>query len=623
VQQRDSQLVFSPSDLVGFLACPHLTTLQLAVARREIEQPYRHDPHADLIRRKGDEHEAAYLSSLGDGVVRIGKPWEIGWDVAAQVTAQALRDGAPVIYQATFVNGSWRGLADFVERQLDGSYEIVDTKLARRAKPAHLLQLCFYTEQLTRLQGHWPKAMHVVNGLGERETFRPDDYLAYYRRLKQRFLDAVENGQETYPYPVEHCSLCEFLARCKETWRTDDHLSLVAGIMRTQVDRLVATEIPTLEALARLPTGTSVPKFRTETLAKLREQADLQLQRRLTGELKYVALPLEPDRGFALLPVPSPGDLWLDFEGDPWYEPHRGLEYLLGWVYLDDDGVAQYDCIWARDRDEEKVGFERLLDLICERRSRFPGMHVYHYAPYERSALQRLMGEHGTREGELDDLLRGEVPVDLYRVVRQSLRLSLESYSIKEVEAFYGFERREDIGGGGGAAVAFEAWLESREDTILEEIRAYNEDDCQSLYELHRWLLSLRAPELGWRQPPEAREVKEEAKERLDERARVEAELLQNATEGDPRWLLAQLLEYHRREEKPQWWEYFHHKSLDEDELVEDTDTIGDLTLVGEPVADKQSLIYTLAFPAPRKARRSCALARSVTRPCSSSTSTS
>jgi uncharacterized protein len=588
----DDRLAFSPSDLVGFVACPHLTTLELAVARAELERPFRANPHADLIRRKGEAHEAAYLASLGDDVVRIGDPHEIGWKAAVAATAEAIRDGAPIVYQAAFLDGAWRGLADFVELQPHGGYEVVDTKLARRAKPAHVLQLCFYTEQVARLQGRRPDAMHVVNGLGERETFRPDDFLAYYRRLKQRFLAAVENGRATYPYPVDHCSLCDFLALCRERWEQDDHLSLVAAIRRTQVDRLTAAGISTVEALATT-TETRIPKLRAETLATLHEQAALQLHRRRTGELKHVLLPLEPDRGLALLPEPSPGDIWLDFEGDPWYEPGRGLEYLFGWVYLDDDGAPRYDCLWGRDREEERAGFERLLDLIAERRGRFPGLHVYHYAPYERTALGRLMGEHGTREAELDDLLRGEVLVDLYRVVRQALRLSLASYSIKEVEAFYAFERAEDVGGGGGAAVAFEEWLEAREDSILESIRAYNEDDCRSLYELHRWLLSLRPAELDWRAPPEEREVKEETQARLEERARVEAELVARGQE-----LLADLLEYHRREEKPQWWEYFHHKSLDAEELIEDTDTIGGLTLAGEPDEDGQSLVYTLAFPA-------------------------
>jgi predicted RecB family nuclease len=596
MRQHNGRLTYSPSDLNAFLACPHLTSLELAVGRGQLERPFRPNPYADLIRRKGDEHEAGYLASLGGGVAVIGDPREIGWDQVAAATEQAIRDQAPFVYQAALLDQDWHGLADFLEFRPDGSYEVIDTKLARRAKPAHLLQLCFYTEQVARIQGRWPEKMHVVNGLGERESFRPGDFLAYYRRLRARFLDAVENERPTYPYPVDHCSLCEFLARCEEQWERDDHLSLVAGIRRTQVERLNSTGIGTLEGLATT-TETKIPKLRAETLAKLRDQAALQLHRRHTGELKHVLLPLQAERGFALLPEPGPGDIWLDFEGDPWYEPARGLEYLTGWVYLDDDGKPQYDCIWSLDRDQERAGFERLIDLIRERRARHPGMHVYHYAPYERTALQRLMGEHGTRENELDDLLRGEVLVDLFRVVRQALRLSLPSYSIKEVEAFYGFERDEEMRGGGSAVVAFEEWLEAREDAILQDIRAYNEDDCRSLFELHRWLLELRPAELEWRGPPEEREVKEETKERLEERARLEAELLEDAQEGEPRWLLAQLLEYHRREEKPQWWAYFNNLQLDPEELFESTECIGGLELAADPVPVKKSLEYTLRFP--------------------------
>lgn len=590
---------FSPSALANYLACSHLTTLELAVRRGELEKPFRVNAHADLIRRKGELHEEAYLASLGDGVVPIGKPWEIGWDVAAAVTARAMRDGAPVIYQATFVDGSWRGLADFVERQPDGGYEAVDTKLARHARPAHVLQLCFYTEQIGRIQGRMPEAMHVVNGLGERETFRPDDYMAYYRRVRQRFLGAVESGGATYPYPVEHCGLCDFLALCKQRWEDDDHLTLVAGISRSQVDRLTAHGIRTLEALGRTAAGTKVTKLHADTLETLRHQAELQLAYRVTKQHRVDLLPVEPDRGFSLLPEPSSGDVWLDLEGHPWFEPARGLEYLFGWVYLDDDGKPQYDCIWATDRDAEKAAFERLMDFLVERRRRFSGMHVYHYAPYERTALSRLMGEHGTREDELDDLLRGEVLVDLYRVTKQALRASLPAYSIKDVEELYGFERTADVSGGSESVVAFEEWLELGEDSLLDGIRAYNAEDCFSLYELHRWLLAKRPGGVEWRAPPEARKPpSEEVAAHLVELEAVRDALLEGAEEGDVRWLLAHLLAYHRREQRPQWWEYFHHKGLDDDELFDDGDTIGGLELVGEPELDKKSLIYTFAFPA-------------------------
>jgi RNase_H superfamily/AAA domain len=338
--------------------------------------------------------------------------------------------------------------------------------------------------------------------------------------------------------------------------------------------------------------------MRPTTFAKLRHQAELQLQRRRSGEHRVDLLPVESERGFALLPEPNPGDLWLDLEGHPWFEPARGLEYLFGWIELE-DGEPRYECLWAHDRDEERTAFEQLIDTIAERRRRFPGLHVYHYAPYEATALKRLMGEHGTRETELDNLLRGEVLVDLYRVTRQALRASVARYSIKDVEELYGFQRTAEVSGGSESVVAFEEWLELGVDSLLDGIRDYNEEDCRSLYELHRWLLRQRPAELAWRGPPEKREgPSEERVEQLAERERVRAELLDRAGEGEPRWLLAQLLEYHRREEKPQWWEYFHHRSLDPEELLEDTDTIGGLELVGEPVPVKQSLEYIFEFPA-------------------------
>jgi AAA domain/RNase_H superfamily len=208
------------------------------------------------------------------------------------------------------------------------------------------------------------------------------------------------------------------------------------------------------------------------------------------------------------------------------------------------------------------------------------------------------MGEYGTRESELDNLLRGDVPVDLFRVMRQALRASLPNYSIKTVEELYGFERTSGVSGGSESVVRLEEWLEIGEDSLLDEVREYNREDCLSLHELHRWLLAARPSGLPWRVPDEHEPPKEEVQERLADRERVRAELLDGAAEGEPRWLLAQLLEYHRREERPQWWEYFHHLSLDEEELFDDGDTIGGLELIGEPEPDKQSLVYTFSFPA-------------------------
>jgi uncharacterized protein len=591
MQSLHGKPTFSPSDLNAFLACPHLTTMQLRVARGELAKPHRINLHADLIRRKGDEHERRYLERLRAANKTIVEP-----ETAAQTEAAIRAAEADVIYQARLEHDGWRGIADFLELLPDGSYEVVDTKLARHARPEHVLQLCFHTEQLARIQGRQPDLMHVVTGVDERETFRPEDYGAYYRRLRNRFIKAIEDGAPTYPYPVEHCGLCDFLELCERQWERDDHLTLVAGVSRLQVERLTKAGIDTLTALAEAAVETKVPSMRSTTLAGLRHQASLQLHHRRTREHKIDLLPLEDERGFNLLPEPSPGDIWLDLEGDPWYEPGRGLEFLFGWVELADNGEELYRTLWGRDRGEERRAFETLVDSIVERRRRFPSMHVYHYAPYERTALTRLAGEHGTREEEVDDLLRGEVLVDLFRVTKQALRASVPGYSIKRVEELYGFVRAAEIGGGSEAVFDFETWMETGEDPLLERIAAYNREDCLSTLELHRWLLRLR-PDIPWRAPPEEREQKEEAVQRQEERDRVRAGLLAGAEEGEPRWLLAQLLDYHRREGRPLWWAYFHNRTLDPEELEDSSETIGGLEPVGERVQVLQSYEYTLRFP--------------------------
>jgi predicted RecB family nuclease len=592
VRQGRDGLTFSPSDLHAFVACPHLTTLELAVAGGELEKPFRVNLHADLIRHKGEEHERRYLDELRADGKTIAEPQSAAQTEEAIRTAQA-----EVIYQAQFEHDRWRGIADFLERLTDGSYEVVDTKLARHVRPEHVLQLCFYTEQLARIQERHPELMHVVTGIGERETFRPEDYGAYYRRLRHRFVKAIEEGAPTYPYPVEHCGLCDFLELCEQRWEEDDHLTLVAGVSRLQVERLTKANIQTLTALAEANPETKVPSMRASTFAGLRHQASLQRHYRQTREHKVDPLPLEDERGFNLMPEPSPGDIWLDFEGDPWYEPGRGLEFLFGWVELAENGEELYRTLWACDREEERRGFEELVDYLVERRRRFPGMRVYHYAQYERTALTRLAGEHGTREEEVDDLLRGDVLVDLFRVTKQALRASAPGYSIKKVEELYGFVREAEIGGGSQAVYDFETWLETGEDALLERIAAYNREDCLSTLELHRWLLGLR-PDIPWRVPPEQREPSEEAVERQSERDRARDELLAAAEEGEPRWLLAQLLDYHRREGRPQWWAYFHNLTLDPEELEDSSETIGGLEPVGEPAQVKQSYEYTLSFPA-------------------------
>ena len=622
MQLVDDRLLLSASDLINHLECAHLTSLDLGVARGALTLEEKRTDAADLVARKGDEFELAHVESLraeGREVTEIvGEPGLEGLKRGAERTLEAMRGGAEVIYQAVLYDGErWRGYADFLERVGspsalgDWSYEVADTKLARRVKPYFLLQLCFYSELLGSAQGLAPEWMHVVLGSRARESLRLSEFAAYYRRVKARFEQVLEaGGGETYPDPVEHCGLCRWEGVCDARRAADDHLSLVANMRRGQTVRLNEAGVATVAQLAAAVPAQRPARIGAHAFEALREQARLQVEQRTTGETSYELLAPEESRGFARLPAPSEGDLFFDMEGDPFFED--GLEYLFGVTWIE-AGEPCFRAFWATNRAEEKRAFEDFIDFVKERLDRFPDLHVYHYAPYEPTALKRLMGLHATREEEIDHLLRNEVLVDLYAVVRQGLRISQPNYSIKSVEAFYMEARDTEVAEGGDSIIAFEEFLETGDRSLLEAIERYNDDDCRSTWLLRGWLLKRRAEaierfgDIPWRPAPEPWQPDPEDAAVLDElRSALIAEAPEEPAERDgeeqARWLLGQLLDYHRREAKPEWWAYFERLDADEQQLVElDTEALGGLTDAGlEPrplPPPARSTIYTLRFP--------------------------
>jgi uncharacterized protein len=203
MQALDGRLVLSPSDLNDYVECPHLTTLALEVARGARPRPFVLNEHGDLLRRKGEQHERAYLDRLhadGREVVNVvGRdPWD--FEGSARATEAAMRGGADVIYQATFVRDGWRGRADFLERVERPTslgawgYEALDAKLARAEKPVYVLQLCFYTAAIEVIQRATPAEMHVLLGIGERRRLRYTDFAAYFRRVQAGFTAALARG---------------------------------------------------------------------------------------------------------------------------------------------------------------------------------------------------------------------------------------------------------------------------------------------------------------------------------------------------------------------------------------------------------------------------------------------
>lgn len=584
-------ILFSATDLMRFMGCAHATRLDLMRLRGEGPEPREDSEDAALLQKQGDAHEAAHLARLkaaGRSVLEVARG-----DLRsnAEETVAALRSGVDVVFQGAFLSGRWGGWSDFLERVQRPSdlgafsYEVADTKLKRKPHPKHVLQLVLYSDLLTELQGVAPEFAHVELGNGERATLRLSDYSDYARAARRRLEAFVNDPVPTRPMPCADCGLCRWKDYCDSVWAAEDSLFNVANIARGQVKKLEAQGVSTLAALA----GRTDPVrgMAVETFERLQAQARLQ-QARKTGAPHFELRPAQPGRGFDLLPEPEAGDLFYDIEGDPHFE--GGLEYLHG-VWFD----GTFRAFWAHDHVAEARALAELLDFFRERLAAYPDAHIYHYAPYEVTALRRLTAKYGIGEAFLDRLLRERRFVDLYAVVRGGIVASEPNYSIKSLEAFYGLERSGEVKTAGGSVVAYERWRDTQDQAILDEIEDYNRVDCISTEKLRDWLAGIR-PAVPWPVLGESAGEKEAGEDA--EAAALRASLASSGLPQDRQAMLFDLGMFHKREAKPAWWAIFDSLGREDDELIDDLDAMGGLVAVGglEPV--KQSVQRRYRYPA-------------------------
>ena len=331
-----------------------------------------------------------------------------------------------------------------------------------------------------------------------------------------------------------------------------------------------------------------------ESLERMHHQARLQVASHGKSPPLYELLAIEAERGLCRLPEPTDGDLFLDLEGDA-FAAEGGREYLFGLVGAD----GSYAARWAFTERDERAAFEWAMDTIAEAIARHPAMHVYHYSAYEPAAFKRLMGRHVTRERELDAMLRSGRFVDLYAVVRQGLRAGIDRYSIKNLEDLYGYRRDVELDDANRYLKDLQVALESgmRDVTVPEAVQqvveGYNRDDCVSTLRLRDWLEGLRAELMAsGTDVPRPTQQDDAAPEAITEKMRLVEALRSRLLSSLPadrttfddaqrgRWLLAYLLDYHRREDRATWWEYYRLLELPPDELFDEREAVAGLMFV-------------------------------------------
>ncbi|MCG9892904.1 MAG: TM0106 family RecB-like putative nuclease, partial [Thermosynechococcaceae cyanobacterium MS004] len=448
-------------------------------------------------------------------------------------------------------------------------------------------QSCCYLDLLEQIQGDRPQEFRLLLGDGTQQSFPSEQYIYYFYQVRQDFLRRMADfDPDCRPLPGQG-DHGRWQAIADQHLLETDHLCQVANITQNQIRRLAAAGITTMQQLAEAEPNRHIPKLDSTVFQRLVCQAQLQKDGGASGQVPFRLVPTDPTnprKGLALLPLASPLDVYFDMEGYPLVK--GGLEYLFGAVF-EVDGAYQFKDWWAHDSVMEKAAFEGFIDWVYQRWSDDPSMHVYHYAPYETTAIKRLMQRYATREAQVDNLLRAGVFIDLYQIVRQSLLVGTTSYSIKYLEPLYGRVRDESVKTAADSVVQYFHWLQVQDGTspedsaILRAIRDYNQVDCESTQELTDWL-RLRQQEAGISYLPKTEgdtqtELDTDTEDPVAQYAETllaQVPAIASPEDAKVQELLAHLLEFHRRESKPFWWQRFAWLQMDEAELFDEPDCI-------------------------------------------------
>ena len=618
---KNNKFLVSPSDLNNFVACKYTVLNEIKYHNKEIRKsPDR--ANDKLWKEMGVEHEKRHYKILKE---KYKKSITIKSDLNEKdrfdETVRAIQKGYDLIYHAYLIDDNLRGEADFLikcdtKSDLgDYSYEVYDTKITRNLKPRHVTQITAYSDMLGKIQKVLPEKMYLIDGSDEYHSFKTIEYIDLFYHSKKEFIKFLSNTskEKIYPEKCSYCNLCDWKDECDKTWENDNYINLVAGSNKSQIEKLKKNKIRTVEQLSKTKLTAIDLKINAESFKKIQLQAQLQEEKRNTGEDKIVILDSDFGKGFYKLPKPDEGDVFFDIEGYPRMD--RPFEYLHG-LYYKDKGKLKFKDLWAKNynKESEKNIFIELINFLEKRFVEYPNAHIYHYASYEKRAIRELATSYSSEfpKGDIvnDDLLRKEKYVDLFSIVSQSIRTSERDLSLKSIEKFYNFKRKADIVKADDSVIKYDNWIATKNEKYKQDIIKYNEEDCISTYLLREFLVKNKPENIDWfvkqeevtKEGEEPNKYRRKASNKLS-REEVEVDLnnrlekKKNKTNKKFVENLKNFIGFHWKSNKPEFWEVFDRAEKTHLELEDDTECIANSVLINDkPKVTEEGFIYSYRF---------------------------
>ena len=616
-----SRFLISPGDLNNFVACKFTIKNEIKFHNKEISKS-EEKVNDKLWKKMGIEHEKKYFQILKN---KYKKSISIKSDLDEKnkfdETIKAMEKGYELIYHAYLIDGELRGEADFLikcstpSKFGDYSYEVYDTKITRNLRPRHLTQITAYSDMVGKIQKVLPDKMYLIDGSDEEHSFKTIEYIDLFNHGKKEFLKFLSNvnKEKIYPEKCSYCNLCDWRDVCDKIWEDDNYVNLVAGSNKSQIEKLKKNKVKTVEQLAKTKLLATDLKINTESFDKIKSQAQLQEEKRKTGEDKIIFLDPDFGKGFYKLPKPDDGDVFFDIEGFPRMD--RPFEYLHG-LYYKEKGKLKFKDLWAKkfDRESEKNIFIELINFFEKHFEKHPNAHIYHYAPYEKRAIRELAAAYSAEfpKGDIvnDNLLRKEKYVDLFNIVKQCIRTSEKDMSLKSIEKFYNFERKADIVKADDSVIKYDNWIATKDEKNKKDIINYNEEDCISTYYLREFLVKNKPENINWFLKPEP--IKKEDHETHKYRRKTPNKLSREEVELDLNNRLEKkknksnenfvenlknFIGFHWKSNKPEFWEVFDRAEKTHLELEDDTECIANCVLIDDkPQTTDDGFIYSYRF---------------------------
>lgn len=445
------------------------------------------DPINELLLKVQQDKIAHHLSVLTQFTYHQPDYPPRNWQAGAAATLELMQQGVEYIHKGVLLTTyseeyTLLSRPDILMKQPgtsnfgDWMYVPVNIELGKRPKQEYQVVVAFHAQTLTMVQGVIPKtAWLILRNKDQGYTVDLSRWIPQMQQILEEFTQVIESPQAPEIFiSRQKCNLCHWYSHCYAIAHSQQHLSLLPGITPVRYNQLQAISITTLESFANtsLSTLENLPGFEGRIAPKLVVQAQSALEKR--PFILPDPLPTE------YLTFTAPIELYFDIEA----QPDLNLHYLLGVLVVDRQAnTEQFYSFLAEKPADEKLIWQQFLDLVWQ----YPQAPIYHFCVYEFDTVKQMAKLYGTPNSSVNPVLNRFV--DVYEQLTQSVALPVESYALKAIARWIGFEWRDQEASGAKCIYWYDQWLETGDRTLLEIIQRYNEDDCRATRRVKDWLV--------------------------------------------------------------------------------------------------------------------------------------